>query len=380
MPARIYTEAPAIDGYGPEAVWPVLVGVTALVFGMAVGLKLPRIPRLRLSGSAAVPWVMRALLASHMAFYAVPGLSQLPSVGQLAQPVGLLGFGLAVLAGIQKAIGRYEIALVFGLLLPVRIALGLVTGSLNNALILVAVLVILAAVLNRRLLVPVLGVVVLGMFAYAPMKAYRNYAWNIPPGTPATEKAAIILSMLSENSFADAVKVPAGRWSYLDGILWPLLKRLDQATVLAVVVERTGHDVEPWAGKTLARLVTGIVPRFLWPEKPAETLGNEFGRRYGLLRQDEYQMSVNLPWLTEFYANFLMPGVGIGMLSVGMLLGILDRLLNRPDPEGVEVVFAAAILLPLAVPESNISLMISNLPIVGAVLWLGLRLALRPPG
>lgn len=380
-PARIYSEAPIVAGYGFEAILPILLGVSALVGGVAIGGKLRWIPKVHLPEipDSRLPWIMRALLALHISFYIIPGLSRFPSLGQLMGPVGILGFGIAVLVSARKIIHRYEVFAIFCLLLPIRIIFGLATSSLNNALILIAVLIILVAALNRRLLLPVLGLVIVGMFAYAPMKAYRNYLWNLPSEMSVIERVKAVGGQLAANSFAAAVKAPMERQSSLDSILWPLLKRLDQATVLAIIVERTGHDVEPWGGQTLTRLATGIIPRFIWPEKPMETLGNEFGRRYGIIRPDELGMSVNLPWLTEFYANFLLPGVVFGMLLVGIMFRLLDRIFNHPDSQGVDVVFAATFLLPLAAQESNISLMISNLPLLAGALWCFLYLSAKFP-
>lgn len=378
-PAQIYTEAPVVEFYGFEAVLPILLGVSAMVGGMALGGAMPRFPVFHLPEipDTHFPWVMRTLLILHMSFYLIPHLSRIPSFAQLGGPSGILGFSFAVIAWNRRVISPYEAIIIFCLLLPIRLSLGLMTTSLNNALVLVAVLIILAAVLNRRLLLPVLGLVAAGMLAYAPMKVYRHYALSLPPDMAAVERVKAVGSLWAEGSFINAVKTPVERKSRLDGVVWPLLKRMDQATVLAIVVERTGRDVDPWGGTTLVNLVTGIVPRFIWPEKPVETYGNEFGRRYQILRSDEFHMSVNIPWLTEFYANFMLPGVVIGMFLVGLMFQTLDQIFNYFNSQGAGMAFAATFLLPLAAQESNISLMISNLPLLGGLFWCFLYLSAR---
>lgn len=54
-------------------------------------------------------------------------------------------------------------------------------------------------------------------------------------------------------------------------------------------------------GKTIyLPLLTKMIPRSLWPNKPDERFGNDWARRYGYLR-DDYSTSYNLPWLPEQY-------------------------------------------------------------------------------
>ena len=68
-------------------------------------------------------------------------------------------------------------------------------------------------------------------------------------------------------------------------------------------------------------------------------------------------MSVNLPWITEFYANFGRMGVLFGMAVVGVFLGFLDFFLNSPKKRLVEKSIGFSVLLPLFYHESNFTLM-----------------------
>lgn len=382
-PMVIYGEGASVLGISVKATAILLVGVAILVMGMAVARRLPELslPPLPTPTPRRLAWTARSLLALSFLFLAVPGLEQVPSLGQLVRPLGILAFCLAAAARFEGAIGTVEAMLVFGVLLPLRLASGLASGSLNNALLLLAILAVFAASRQRRLIVPMVLVVGLGAAIYAPMQVFRHFSWNpVVVSADLSTKAAWVVDRVKEMSFAELVHQPPGQRSVLQAMAWPLAKRLDQMTVLAVVVEHTGRDVDPWGGHTLVNLVTGLVPRAIWPAKPAERFGNEFGQRYGLLSPVETAMSVNLPWLIEFYANFRLMGVVVGMGLVGLVLGALDRTLNRPGSSGPQAALAATLLLPLVVAESNISLMASNLPLIGAVLWLGLFAAFRPAG
>ena len=146
-PIVIYGGAPEIAGFDAGVTGLILAGVAALIAGMALARQIPAFPKLRLpqSDPERLAWVARGLLAAQFAFYAIPGLAQIPSLGQLAKPISLLAFCLAAVAAFSHAIGRREALAVFALLLPLRLALGLESGSLNNALILVLVVAVLAA-------------------------------------------------------------------------------------------------------------------------------------------------------------------------------------------------------------------------------------------
>ena len=75
----------------------------------------------------------------------------------------------------------------------------------------------------------------------------------------------------------------------------------------------------------------------------------------------------------RFLAAPSWPGLDCGQSA----LCWANRILNPPDVNPAEVAFTAVILVPLPIPESNLSPMASNLPVVGLTLWLALRLELE---
>ena len=54
---------------------------------------------------------------------------------------------------------------------------------------------------------------------------------------------------------------------------------------------------------TYSNLITSIIPRALWKNKPKSEVGREFSVKYGFNEQGNLT-SINLPWVAELYLNF----------------------------------------------------------------------------
>lgn len=79
-------------------------------------------------------------------------------------------------------------------------------------------------------------------------------------------------------------------------------------------------------GKTLEYMGFALIPRFLWPEKPAIAKGQWWALRIGQanVRFDgTITNSVNMTIPGELYLNFGWPGVLLGCLLFGMFVGVL---------------------------------------------------------
>ncbi|HEX8430033.1 MAG TPA: hypothetical protein VF625_02055, partial [Longimicrobium sp.] len=103
--------------------------------------------------------------------------------------------------------------------------------------------------------------------------------------------------------------------------------------------------------------------------KPEKRLGNDFGHRYGYLIPDDMSTSINFPFLVEFYANFSVAGVVIGMLLVGILYQLLERRINRPGQDPLVSILAIAVFVPLFNIESDFSLIFGGIVMAGAAQW-----------
>jgi hypothetical protein len=123
-----------------------------------------------------------------------------------------------------------------------------------------------------------------------------------------------------------------------------------------VAVQTTTPTVVPyWQGATYVDLYWSLIPRFLYPDKPGKILGQDFGHRYGLLDKFDKTTSYNLPQLVEFYANFGIWGVAIGMLLLGVAQRVLYHILTAPDADASIPLLATIILAHCCNIESDLS-------------------------
>lgn len=363
----------------PEAQWLVLIGVSAMIGAWLWARSRLPVGRMRIVSGAHSPGRFRLLLwgfaLASLCYLYVPGLRTLPSIGQFLMPVGFLAFAGFWALFLRSESPRIEAAGYFLVVLPLWIAKLLATLFLTPAL-LVAVLAIAIWYWVRGTLPWKTGIVlVVAFLAYYPCQGkVRAVLWSNSPQYSAIEQIAAVGRILSDN---------LSSWeNYRRGMerefgFTGLARRFSAILPLSHVVEQTPAAVPYWQGETYRPLLTNLVPRAIWPEKPREVAGGAFGHRYGILKEADGSMSLNLPWVTELYANFGPWGVVLGMALVGILLGGLDRVLNSPTASPPEAAVGASLLLPLFYQESNFSLMMGSLLPLAVSVWLYFRLGLN---
>ena len=146
-------------------------------------------------------------------------------------------------------------------------------------------------------------------------------------------------------------------------IIWSrdqALRRISTIRLLDRAMADTPIRVPYFNGETLRPLLYTPIPRFLWPEKPLENIGNRIGHAYRVLNPGDSTTSINLPWIVEFYINFGTRGVIAGLALAGFVLGGLAWLGAAGTRSAVAALFSIGILFPLAYQESNMSLMVGN--------------------
>lgn len=114
----------------------------------------------------------------------------------------------------------------------------------------------------------------------------------------------------------------ASTWNsnaYLDASVFAFLKRVAILTSVAAVVSDTGRWVDYRYGDTLILAPIGLfIPRFLWEDKPEISIGREFGETFRLTNSMDRETYVAPSLIGDFYWNFALPGVVIGMWLMGM--------------------------------------------------------------
>lgn len=103
-------------------------------------------------------------------------------------------------------------------------------------------------------------------------------------------------------------------------------QRLNQNYFVGVSAQRLENgDVGFLNGQSVVDGLIAVVPRALWPEKPVYGGSPQIVRRMTGL-----DLNMDTSWgvgqVMEFFINFAMPGLVIGFLIFGALLGWLDRM------------------------------------------------------
>jgi hypothetical protein len=402
-PAVLYRGV-EIDGISFTALLVVLVGLTVFYTSYAgAGYLLGRIncPRFRISqkqnGSATVilTWV---LIATHLAYLVYPTFRSLPSVGQFIGPAGVLGLAIIYVEWRRKRVSWHHAAAAFLVFFPFSIAKNVADGYLTPIIMLTLAPLVLEFWLRGR--VPwksLIALFLIAVFAYPLMTPLRDRFWAYESGRPLIEK----ISLVAESGWTIVSTViggcvlknlPAGTspWetktckrfddTYSEGyatLYNGLGTRMAHAGILSYVVDQTPKVVPFWNGETYKPLISSVIPRIIWSGKPEERAGNLFGRRYGFIEGDD-QTSINMPWITELFANFGWPGIISGMAIFGALICLLERTLSDPSMTDLEVAIGLSILLPLFYQDSNFSVMTGSVIPYTICIWIyftgGLRI------
>jgi hypothetical protein len=154
--------------------------------------------------------------------------------------------------------------------------------------------------------------------------------------------------------------------------------RLNQNSLVGPVVARLESGVVQYAyGATIGNMILGLVPRALWPDKPAVGGGGSVVRDFTGIEFGE-GTSVGAGQVFEFYANFGTWGVIGGFVLFGWLLGRMDSLaiecLYRGDQR--RFLFWLITSLALLAPGGNL-LEVSTTAVASALTAYGIGYFMR---
>jgi hypothetical protein len=143
-------------------------------------------------------------------------------------------------------------------------------------------------------------------------------------------------------------------------------------TYFTDVVRQAGDSVPYMSGCTLIEGVETLAPRLLYPDKPPLNIGNWTGQEFGWVHWQDELTNVSPTFIGEFYMNFGLIGVCVGMLLLGMLAVLVDRyLIVRRDSWTMAIMVAC-----IGWQEAFVGHTI--LPFIkGALLWVPLLLILK---
>jgi hypothetical protein len=133
-------------------------------------------------------------------------------------------------------------------------------------------------------------------------------------------------------------------------------ERLNQNLLVGSAVERLEVGIKDYAyGATLVDIAIGLIPRAVWPDKPAVGGGGSIVQDFAGLKVAG-GTSVGAGQVLEFYVNFGTWGVIVGFLIFGGLIGWMDfrivECLSKGDQRGFLLWFL--VCLALIQPGGNL--------------------------
>ena len=145
--------------------------------------------------------------------------------------------------------------------------------------------------------------------------------------------------------------------NFLDGFNETNRRIYHSLESLVIVTAKTPNEIDYWNGYSYKILASKLIPRVFWKEKPSDILGNEFGQRYNILHKEDKHTSWNMPVLNEFYVNFGVIGVIIGMFTIGFFFSFLAKFFSLKETKNAEGIIAFYLFVPLFFLESHLSLL-----------------------
>ena len=188
---------------------------------------------------------------------------------------------------------------------------------------------------------------------FSPIKtAYREFAWEgdvTVERMSAAERFNKIIELSQENISQNNYESKE-RKTHTENPLWRFSY---QPSAISMVIEKTPAEVPYWDGITYLPIFTKFIPRVIWPDKPVENMGQQFGHKYNKLAEDDDFTSMNNPILAELFMNFGIWGMLIGTALLGFIYIFIGKIFNVKSSNSFDNILNLAFLLNSFSWESN---------------------------
>ena len=176
------------------------------------------------------------------------------------------------------------------------------------------------------------------------------------------EKVKVIYSLVTEQQ--NSIAAESFREQTKHGPVWRLSYPL---SAISLVKEKTPSTIPYWKGASYLPIFTKFIPRFIWPDKPTENMGQEFGHRYGILAWDNLTTSMNTPIIAEAYMNFGDQGFYLIFFIMAIVIAKVYNKQNRTQSQDRLSVDTIVNTITIAIAtvyftqwESNLTMMIGK--------------------
>ena len=247
--------------------------------------------------------------------------SRIPSIGAAINS-GAAIWMLGVLVALRYAVGSGNISRVLGWsgALAVYPALMLLVGGfMSYGASAVTIVLSVLPVVARTVARATVGILIAGFFGLTIFVNYFEHRDNIREsiwgGASMEDRIGSVLGMFNQFHVPDLSSKED---------LNSLNTRLNQNLFVGLAAERLQEGATPYLdGETIVDSVIYLVPRAVWPDKPATGgSGDLVARTTGLQLNEDTSWGVGN--VLEFYINFGLAGIIIGFGFMGWLIGALD--------------------------------------------------------
>ena len=125
---------------------------------------------------------------------------------------------------------------------------------------------------------------------------------------------------------------------------------------LLILVEKTPSEIRYINGETYVILISKLIPRIIWRNKPSDTSGNMIGKKYKVLNKGDDATSWNVPIINEAYINFGYSGVIFIMLILGIFIRFFTNFFSNKNFKNFETHIGICICSTTFFWESHLSL------------------------
>ena len=249
--------------------------------------------------------------------------------------------------------------------------LEMLDGSIANSMLYLISVYLLNFLVTKKIYFKIIiCIFILGTFIHAFKYEYRNVVWGekhintslsnyeyakqiAKKDLDLLDKSKIFLKVYSDQIFNFNLNQTL---KAKKNFVTRNLNRLMHSYQSLIVVTALSPEIVPfWDGHSYKIFITKLIPRVIWQNKPSDTIGNSFGTRYFALYPTDDVTSWNMPVLNEFYVNFGLLGIIVGMLLMGMLFKFLPLILYYRYNNFLFLILFIT-LYPLFYLESHLSL------------------------
>jgi len=267
----------------------------------------------------------------------------IPGTGQLVQPFRRCGFTILFWFLISGTLTK-SLFVAFVFAVGTKFFLYLGTGLMTQALMDVMICIALLLYLGK-----IRWVILSSVLFLITLTGYNNIKCFHASGNTPTTLSGVVTSSCYTAKFETSAKSVARRSTHLH--------------LLQHVIQSSWDSEFESPTRPFFRAVLNHIPRAIWKDKPRETLGNKFGKKYKIIFKSDNRTSWNVPWMSDFYTSGGYPVVLIYGLATGILIGVGVSWISTQRQKMFGFGLYTATLFPLFYQEANFSLM------TGSLLW-----------